>query len=290
MRLGLGSYFTEGMRDIDWAKRMFEASDLPTKISWKKFIEKGYFVVPPERVDLRPKTAYRWFADGRKKDLPEAMPLPGDYTEEFLEGLQTQSGKIEFEAQSLKRFKPDDPERPPIPKYIRSWEGPSVAELASRYPLQLMTPHVRFSFHTQGDGKDSYLNDVKDHRILIDGYYYWILRLHPEDAAARGIADKDLVKVFNDRGAVICAAQLTARLLRGVAHSYESSAIYDPMGEPGRSVDRGGCVNLLSPARTQIKNAHSMANGLSMVEIEKWDGGTEFIREIPLSTAQGLTR
>ena len=290
MRLGLGSYFTGGMRDIDWAKRMFEASDLPTKISWKKFIEKGYFVVPPEHVDLRPKTAYRWFADGRKKDLPEAMPLPGDYTEEFLEGLQTQSGKIEFEAQSLKRFKPDDPERPPIPKYIRSWEGPSVAELASRYPLQLMTPHVRFSFHTQGDGKDSYLNDVKDHRILIDGYYYWILRLHPEDAAARGIADKDLVKVFNDRGAVICAAQLTARLLRGVAHSYESSAIYDPMGEPGRSVDRGGCVNLLSPARTQIKNAHSMANGLSMVEIEKWDGGTEFIREIPLSTAQGLTR
>ena len=290
MRLGLGSYFTEGMRDIDWAKRMFEASDLPTKISWKKFIEKGYYVVPPERQDLRPKTAYRWFAEGRKKDLPEAMPLPGDYTEEFLEGLQTQSGRIEFEAESLKRFMADDPERPPIPKYIPSWEGPNVRELADRYPLQLITPHVRFSFHTQGDGKDSYLNDIKDHRALIDGYYYWILRLHRDDAAARGIKHNDLVKVFNDRGAVICAAHLTARLLRGVAHSYESSAVYDPMGEPGRSVDRGGCVNLLSPARTQIKNAHSMANGLSMVEIEKWDGGTEFVRKIPLSTAHGLAQ
>ena len=58
----------------------------------------------------------------------------------------------------------------------------------------------------------------------------------------------------------------------------------------GKSVDRGGCVNLLSPARTQVKNAHSMANGLAMVEIEKWDGTTEYARQIPLSTAQGLTQ
>ena len=131
------------------------------------------------------------------------------------------------------------------------------------------------------------MNDIKDHRVLIDDYYYWILRLHPDDAAVRGIQNNDLVKVFNDRGAVICAAQLTARLLRGVAHSYESSAVYDPMGEPGRSVDRGGCVNLLSPARTQIKHAHSMANGLAMVEIEKWDGETAFKRTEPLTVARG---
>ena len=283
-RLGLATYFTEGMRDIDWVKRMFDASDLPTRISWKKFIEKGYFVVPPEREDLRPKTAYRWFAEDRKKDIPEAMPLPGDYTEQFLEGLQTQSGNFEFEAKSLKRFNEGDPERPPIPKYIPSWEGPDAG---NHYPLQLITPHVRFSFHTQGDGKDSYLNDIKDHRVLIDGYYYWIVRLNHNDAAARGIAHHDLVKVFNGRGAVVCAALLTARLLRGVVHSYESSAVYDPMGEPGHSVDRGGCVNLLSPARTQIKNAHSMANGMAMVEVVKWDGETEYVRNEPLTSAKG---
>lgn len=286
-RLGLGSYFTEGMRDIDWAKRMFEASDLPGKISWKKFIEKGYYVVPPEETHLRPATAYRWFAEGRKKDIPEAMPLPGDYTEEFLEGLQTQSGKIEFEAASLKRFMPDDPERPPLPKYIPSWEGPDGS---GKYPLRLITPHVRFSFHTQGDGKDSFLCDVKDHRVNIDGYFYWIVRMNPDDAAARGIEQNDLVKIYNERGAVICAAHLTNRLRPGIVHSYESSAVYDPMGPPGSSVDRGGCVNLLSPARTQIKHAHSMANGLTMAEIEKWDGKTEFKRELPLSTAAGLTR
>ena len=60
------------------------------------------------------------------------------------------------------------------------------------------------------------------------------------------------------------------------------------MGAPGKSVDKGGCVNLLSPARTQLKRAHSMANSLAMVEIEKWDGQTEFVRTEPLSTAQGL--
>jgi trimethylamine-N-oxide reductase (cytochrome c) len=55
-------------------------------------------------------------------------------------------------------------------------------------------------------------------------------------------------------GAVLCAALLTERLRTGVAQGYESSAVYEPMGEPGRSVDRGGCLNLLSPRRSQVKN------------------------------------
>ena len=282
-RLGLGAYYTEGMRDIDWVKRMFDASDLPQHISWKKFIERGYFVVPPEAPELRPATAYKWFADGEKKNIPEAMPLPGDYTEQFLEGLQTQSGLFEFESSSLKRFAPDDPERPPIVKYQSSWEGPNVAGLGDRFPLQMLTPHSRFSFHSHGDGKDSFLNDIPDHRTLIDGHYYWIIRLNPEDAAARGIATGDLVKVFNDRGAVLCAALLTERLQPGVAHGYESSAVYDPMGEPGRSVDRGGCLNLLSPRRSQVKNSHSMANSTAMVEIAAWDGVIEYERAEPIS-------
>ena len=109
------------------------------------------------------------------------------------------------------------------------------------------------------------------------------------DAAARGIEHNDLVKIYNDRGAVVCAAHVTNRLNPGIVHSYESSAVYDPIGTPGKAVDRGGCVNLLTPSRTQIKHAHSMANGLSMVEIEKWqDTDTAFTRELPLSTAAGL--
>jgi molybdopterin guanine dinucleotide-containing S/N-oxide reductase-like protein len=278
-RLGLSAYFSEGMTELDWVKRQFDATDLPKHISWKKFLKKGYFVVPAEKEKLRAPVALNWFAEGRKKDTPEPHPLPSDYSEQFLEGLQTQSGKLEFECESLKRFDADDPERPPIVKYTPAFEGPSDAARFAKYPLQLLTPHPRFSFHTQGDGKDSFLNDIPDHRLLVDGHYYWIIRLGAEESAKRNVEHGDLVKVFNERGAVICAASVTNRLPSGIAHGYESSANYEPMGEPGRSVDRGGCLNLLSPKRSQIKQAHSMAASSALVEIELWDGKTEYISE-----------
>ena len=106
--------------------------------------------------------------------------------------------------------------------------------------------------------------------MLIDGYYYWIVRINRRDARERGIEENDLVRVFNDRGAVICCAQLTERVPPGLTHSYESSAIYDPVGEPGHSADRGGCMNLLTPSRTLIKKSHGMAACSCLVEVEKW--------------------
>ena len=54
-----------------------------------------------------------------------------------------------------------------------------------------------------GDGKDAWAADIEDHRELKDdGWYYWLIRLNREDAAARGIADGDLVRAYNDRGSV----------------------------------------------------------------------------------------
>jgi trimethylamine-N-oxide reductase (cytochrome c) len=162
-------------------------------------------------------------------------------------------------------------------KYQPAWEGPHAGETYEKFPLQLLTPHSKYSFHTQGDGKDSFLLNIEDHRVPVDGHYYWIIRMNPEDAKARGIGRHDLVKVFNDRGAVICAALPTQRLPRGVCHGYESSAIYEPMGEPGKSVDRGGCLNLLTPEKTQTKSTHSLAGANALVQVELWDGRTEFI-------------
>ena len=76
-RLGLSAVFTEGMTEIDWCKRIFEGSDVSQYISWKEFLKKGYYVVPAEKEKLRAPTAYRWFYEGRKKDVPEPHPLPG---------------------------------------------------------------------------------------------------------------------------------------------------------------------------------------------------------------------
>jgi trimethylamine-N-oxide reductase (cytochrome c) len=271
-RLDLGAYFCEGVGELGWVKRQFDASDLPKHISWKEFIRRGYFVVPAEKEELRAPLSWNWFYEGRKKDVPEPMPLPSDYSEGYRKGLQTQSGKIEFDCESLKRFDPDSEERPSMVKYQRAEESPNASGFED-FPLQLITPHPRFSFHTQGDGKDSFLNDIADHRVRIDGYYYLVARMNPIDAEQRGIADNDLVRLHNERGGVLCAAKLTHRVTRGVVSAYGSSAVYDPIGEPGSSTDRGGCVNLLSSPKSQIKKAHSMGASCCQIDVEKWSEG-----------------
>ncbi len=185
---------------------------------------------------------------------------------------------MEFVASSLERFEEgggSDPERPAMgPQYIPSWEGHRTTELTASYPLQFISPHPRFSFHTMGDAKDSWTNEVKDHRVLKDdGRYYWIIRLSTADAAARGIADGDLVRAFNDRGSVILAARLTERVPAGVVHSYESCADYEPAGAPGESPDLAGCVNILTPKRFITPTSTGMANNSCLIQVEKWQAG-----------------
>jgi molybdopterin guanine dinucleotide-containing S/N-oxide reductase-like protein len=268
-RLGLGAYYSEGMTDLDWVKRMFDASDLKGRIGWRAFLKKGYYVVPAPPPERRAPVAFRWFYEGRKKDVPEPLPIAAEYRGDFGEGLGTPTGKFEFECESLKRFDAADEERPPILKYRRSPES-ALAERAEAFPLQLITPHPRYSFHSQGDGKDSFITDLDDHRVRINGRAYLALRMNEDDAAARGIKRYDLVRVYNDRGSVVCAAQPTKRLRRGIVHGYESSALYEPMGKPGESPDLGGALNQLSPRKTQIKKAHAMGTSNCLVEVEPW--------------------
>jgi len=271
-RLGFYNKFTEGgLTDLDWVKRVFETSDMPKYISWEEFKNKGYFIVPvPKNYKSTP--TLRWFAENRKKDTPDWGPVGGGIAglPDAEGNLATQTGKIEFESESLKRFDPDDWERPPVSKYIPSWEGHHTKELFSKYPLQLVSPHPRYSFHTHYDGKGCWVNEIPEHRIKKeDGYYYWVIRINPKDAEKRGIGDSELVNVYNDRGVVICAAQITERVPAGIVHSYQSCAVYDPIGEPGKSPDRGGCINQVTPHRFISKNACGMAPNSCLVEIEK---------------------
>ena len=236
-KLGIRDVYTEGgLTELDWVKRIFNASDLPTRVSWDEFAEKGYYLVPvTEGHQATP--ALRWFAEGRRKDTPDWGPPPWDQVGGH--GLATQTGKIEFVSSSLKRFYESgdvvDEERPVMgPQYIESWEGHRTEELTGRFPLQLISPHPRFSFHTMGDGKDAWAADIEDHRELKDdGWYYWLIRLNPEDAAARGITDGDLVRAFNDRGEVILCARVTGKIRPGTVHSAESCSDYAPIGAHG---------------------------------------------------------
>lgn len=268
-KLGLKDVYTDGGKtDLDWAKRYFKLSDLPKYISWEEFDEKGYFIINPEE-NYNPTPALRWFAEARACDTPDVNNRKRGT--EKADELGTYSGKIEFLSQSLLKKWPDDDERPPVPRHIPSWEG-YRSELYKKYPLQLVSPHPRFSFHTHYDRHTKWLNEIPGHRILKDGYPWWIARIHPTDAAARGIKNDDIIKLYNDRGAVLCIAVVTERVLPGIVHSYGSSASYDPL-EPGKvnSIDRGGCVNLLTPSRMMSRHVPGMAPNSCLIEIIKWE-------------------
>jgi anaerobic selenocysteine-containing dehydrogenase len=270
-RLGIYELYAMGKDEYGWVKDSFHATDLPKYITWEEFERKGYFVVPFPK-DHKSAPAMRWFAEDRKRDTSDWGPAPCDQV--GLKGLQTQSGKIEFVSNSLKRFAANgfrDPERPIMgPQYIPSWEGHHTRELYDKYPLQMVSPHPRFSFHTMGDSKESWLNEVKDHRVLVDAHRYWVMRVNTKDAEARGIKDGDLICAYNDRGSVILAAQVTERVPAGTVHSYESCADYLPLGEPGGSADRAGCVNLLTSKRFLTPTSFAMASNSCLIEVEKW--------------------
>ena len=51
--------------------------------------------------------------------------------------------------------------------------------------------------------------------------------MHPDDAAARGIADGAAVRVFNDRGATVLPAKVTDRIAPGVV-SIKEGAWFTP--------------------------------------------------------------
>jgi trimethylamine-N-oxide reductase (cytochrome c) len=108
--------------------------------------------------------------------------------------------------------------------------------------------------------------------MLVDGYYYVTARIHPADAAARGIKEGDVIKLYNDRAAVLCAAHVTHRVRPGTLHAYEASAKYDPLepGVPG-SVDRAGCVNMLASDRFLSKDVAGFAVNSVLIEVTTWE-------------------
>lgn len=269
-RLGLGALFSEGgCTELDWCKRIFDSSDLPSLISWKEFLKKGYCVVPNLSPQDTQPVEMRWYAEGRAKDLPEPMPLPGQYSGTFGRDLPTQSGRIEFVPSSLRRIETLDPERPAVNRYIPSWEGAGSAA-ARQFPLQLITAHPRYSFHTYNDGKEAATSRLPDHRIEVGGRRYWIVNVSEQDARSRSIEQRGLVKVYNSRGAVICAAVVSPLVRSGVVRAYESCAEYEPLDTAEGTVDLGGCLNLLTPPRTLTATADGIAPNSCLVQIESW--------------------
>ena len=140
----------------------------------------------------------------------------------------------------------------------------------------MIATHSRYSFHTHCDGKHSAVNSIDDHRALIGGHRFWLLRLNPADAAMRRIAHRDLVKVHNDRGAVICAADVSPLVHAGVVKSYEASAEFQLIEIDGEQVEIGGCMNMLTPTGRRRPAPAAWLNSC-LVQVEKWRGAEAFM-------------
>ena len=140
----------------------------------------------------------------------------------------------------------------------------------------MISTHSRYSFHTHGDGKQGAANEITDHRIAVAGHYFWVARLNDLDARERGVGHGDLVKVWNDRGAVICAADVSPMVARGTLKSFESSAEYEVVEIGGERVEIGGCMNTLTSSRSQSQGTSSMAPNSCLVQVEAWRGAAEF--------------
>ena len=77
------------------------------------------------------------------------------------------------------------------------------------------------------------------------------------------------MRVFNDRGAVICAADVSALVAPGTVKTFESCAEYDPVMTVHGVADRGGCVNLITPRRPQVQGTQGMGSNSCLVQIER---------------------
>ncbi len=126
-------------------------------------------------------------------DLPEAL-LP--YAEG---GFANPDGKAHLYSDRLAQAGHD-----PLPSYTPAVEGPG-SEMSRRFPLSLLTPknHVRFL-------NTSYSRHHGD-KEKAPGF-----EIDPADAGARGIAEGDLVRVFNERAELRLPARISDRLRPGV--------------------------------------------------------------------------
>jgi trimethylamine-N-oxide reductase (cytochrome c) len=260
-RLGWGFDYTEGRDEEAWCKRFWEFSDLSKRIGWEEFKERGYYM-PGVPEDRERRWAFRWFAEGT-----ECKSAVRDCQREGK--LGTRTGKIEFVSEMLEELTPDDPVRGPMAFYKPGREGRDSA-LYEKYPLQAIAPHPRFGFHTHYDQHNKWLWEVPQHRQVTDGNPYAVIRIHPDRASERGVKTGDIVRVWNDRGEILCSARVTRRLEPYTVHCYGSSGMYEPTvpGEP--SLDKGGCINILTPGELIGKNVPGMAPNSMLVEIEKY--------------------
>ena len=96
--------------------------------------------------------------------------------------------------------------------------------------------------------------------------------MHPHDAAARGIADGDIIRLFNERGACLAGVRVTDGVREGVIQ-LPTGAWYDP-ADPAD--DMPLCVHGNPNVLTRDVGTSALAQGctgqICTVQVERFTG------------------
>ncbi len=197
---------------VDIMKKAYAMTGAAKTTSFEDFWDKGYALQPA------PKEARAWVRHGDFYTDPEANHL------------HTKSGKIEMFCDTIADMKLDD--CPGMPMWL---EPAEYLGNAKEGQMHVVSPHPWYRLHSQMDQSEKL-------RSLYKVQGREPVRISTEDAATRGIADGDLVEIFNDRGTVIAGAVVSDDIMSGVLSIYEGC--WPSLDSKGRC--NSGLVNFLT--------------------------------------------
>ena len=244
--LGVGDRFTEGRDEDQWLRHIY-----------------GIWQRRGERMGFRFPDFDQFWAEGYL-ELPfdESQVLFSEFREDP-DGapLSTPSGKFELFSEDVASFGYDDCPGHPTWFSPEEWLG---GEKATQFPLMLIANNPRSRLHSQ--------LDVGDHSQGTKVQGREPVRIHPDDAAARGLSSGDLARVFNDRGSFLAGVVVTDDV-RARVIQISTGAWYDPLdpADPASMCVHGN-PNTVTFDRGTSKLAQGCNGQHSLVEIERWDG------------------
>jgi biotin/methionine sulfoxide reductase len=240
-RGGYAEAFTECRTPKAWIERIYQrvheaARECEIELpDFERFWQLGYVEMPP------PERDFVLLEDFRTD--PAAHPL------------RTPSGRIEIFSETIERFGYAD--CPPHPAWVAPDEWLGSAR-ANRFPLHLITNQPAHRLHSQMDpGPVSAASKINGRERI---------RLNTEDAAARGIANGDIVRVYNERGACLAGAEASVDVRPGVA-IMATGAWFDAEDD---HLERHGNPNVLTPDIGTSRLAQGSSALSALVQVERY--------------------
>ena len=185
VRLGMAEQFWHGDLAASWAEA---ASGIPEEVREEIYRNPDGVTVYAEIIE----------------ELVEHGFLDADRSYR-LKGINTKSGKVEFDAAELKAAGHDG-----LPIYREPAESPlATPDVFADYPLVLTSgARSKFDTHSQHQRIARMREAIPDP----------LVEIHPLDAEPRGIVDGETVEIRSLRGAVRMVAKVTDRVKPGVVH------------------------------------------------------------------------